>query len=173
MKRIIVFLSFFVTVFAVVFLLSLLLPSKITVAKSVEINATVETVKQQIIDFNNWKNWYPAFSDNNFTVVKNSTSNNQLVSVTLTDIRGKKITLIQADTTEGKVTIKVQSSSSSKVDYQFILIPKTNRQTELIWNVNTYLGWYPWKRIQGIFLDKFSGEQYVAVLRDLKVAAEH
>jgi hypothetical protein len=35
------------------------------------------------------------------------------------------------------------------------------------------MGWYPWKKIQGIFLDKFTGDQYVAAMKDLKIAAEH
>jgi hypothetical protein len=39
--------------------------------------------------------------------------------------------------------------------------------------VNVDLGWYPWKRIEGIFFDKFSGTQYESALEDLKSAAEN
>jgi hypothetical protein len=173
MKRVLVFLAFFITVFVVIFLLSLLLPSTITVSKSVEINASAQAVKQQITGFGQWKNWYPAFQDKNITVVQNPVSGTNLSSVSLIDTSGQKVTLILVDTTQNEIKIKVHSSSSTKVDYYFIMKHKADNQTELIWNVNTHLGWYPWKKIQGIFLDKFSGDQYVAALKDLKYAAEH
>lgn len=172
MKSAIVFLTFFLTVFVIIFLLSLLLPSKVTVAKSVEINGSREEVRNQIIDFDRWKNWYPAFKDKGISIVKNQSSNNSN-SVVLTDMKGKKITLILADSTHNEIEIKVESSSSTKVNYQFILTPKMDNQIELTWNINTQFGWYPWKRIQGIFLDKFSGDQYTAALADLKNAVEH
>lgn len=173
MKRIVVFVAFIITVFIVIFLLSLFLPSRVTVAKTIDINASAETVKQQIIDFYQWKNWYPAFKESNITVVKNPISDSSLDSVTLMDVNGKKTTFILADTLQNKINIKVQNSSSTAVDYQFLLIHKTDNQTELTWNISVHMSWYPWKKIQGIFLDKFSGDQYVAALKDLKNAAEH
>lgn len=173
MKRVVVFVAFIITVFVIIFLLSLFLPSSVTVSKTIDINASAESVKQQIIDFSQWKNWYPAFKDKNITVVKNPVPDNNLSSVTLTDTNGKKITLILADTAQKKIVVQVHSSSSAKVDYQFILIPKMENQTELTWNISVHMSWYPWKKIQGILLDKFSGDQYVDALKDLKDAAEH
>ena len=172
MKNAIVFLSFLITVFVVIFLLSLLLPSKVTVAKSVEINGSIDKVRSQIIDFDKWKNWYLAFKDKDISVVKNQSSNN-LNSVVLIDMKGKKITLIVVDSTRNEIEVNVESSSSTKLSYQFVLTPKADHETELTWNINTQFGWYPWKRIQGIYLDKFSGDQYVAALADLKNAVEH
>lgn len=172
MKRVAVFITFFITVFGIIFLLSLFLPSTVTVSKTIDINASAETVKQQIIDFYQWKNWYPAFQDKNITVVKNPVLNSSLSSVILTDTSGKKMTFILADTAQNKINIKVQGSSSTIVDYQFLLIHKSDNETELTWNISVHMGWYPWKKIQGIFLDKFSGDQYVAALKDLKNVAE-
>ncbi|HEY5367945.1 MAG TPA: SRPBCC family protein [Hanamia sp.] len=173
MKKIIIFLSFILCVFFVIFFVCLLLPSKVTVAKSVEINASSIEVRNQIEDFSQWKNWYPAFKEKDSTGVQQPVSKNNLNSVTFTDTKGNKITLVLADTTQTEIKINLVSSSSVKVDYQFILKPKSDHETELIWNVNTYLGWSPWKRIEGIFLDKFSGPQYEGALKDLKDAAEH
>lgn len=173
MKGVLNFLFFIITVFVIILLVSLLLPSKVTVTKSVEINATPERVRDQIINFENWKNWYPAFTDENITVIKNPPSQNILNSVTLKDKRGKDITLDMVDSSRNIITINLQSSSSAKVNYQFFLIPKINNQTQLTWNVNTDLGWYPWGRIRGIFLDKFSGPQFEAALENLRKAIEN
>ncbi|MDE3181822.1 MAG: SRPBCC family protein [Bacteroidota bacterium] len=167
------FIIFLLGVFIIIFLLALLLPSKVTVAKSVDINASHDKIKNQIANFEQWKNWYPAFKDENITIVKNPSKENIISSVTLKDKEGKTILLNLVDTSNNKINIDVESASSTKVDYTFLLIPKLNNQTQLTWDVNINLGWYPWKRIEGILFDKFSGSQYEAALDDLRKAAEN
>ena len=160
-------------VFIVIFLLAFLLPSKVTVAKSVEVNASHDAVKNEIVNFDKWNKWYPAFKDENITVIKNPSTKNIISSVTLKDKEGKTILLKLADTANNKITINVESASSTQVQYEFLLIPKLNNQTQVTWDVNINLGWYPWKRIEGIFFDKFSGSQYESALDDLRKAAEN
>lgn len=169
MKRLFGFFIFFIFVFIVISLVSLLLPSKVTVTRSVEINATPEMVAYQIVDFEKWKNWYPAFKDENITIKIN---NSEPLSVTLKDKKGRNIILTRMESKPDMITFDVNSSSSSKITYRFTLIKKTNSQTQLTWDINTDMGWYPWKRIQGILLDKFSGNQYEMALSNLKKAAE-
>jgi carbon monoxide dehydrogenase subunit G len=171
--RIIRFIIFLLAVFIVIFLISLLLPSKVTVSKSVDINAPKEAVFNQIVNFEEWKNWYPAFKDENISIIKNPPAANTLASVTLKDTNGKSVTLLLVDTSEQTINIDLQSASSTKVNYQFILTPKVNNQTLLTWNVNTNLGWLPWKKMEGILLDKFSGDQCETALENLKKAAEN
>lgn len=166
------FIIFLLGIFVIIFLLALLLPSKVTVAKSVDINASHDAVKNQIVNFNNWKNWYPAFKGEKVKVVENSAAT-IISSVTLEDNKGKKMLLNLVDTSNNNVNVKVESASSTRVQYEFLLVPKLNNQTQLTWNINVDLGWYPWKRIEGILFDKFSGSQYEAALEDLKKAAEN
>ena len=167
------FIIFLLAVFIIIFLLALLLPSKVTVAKSVEVNASHDQVKKEIVDFAEWEKWYPAFKDQNITVIKNPSAKNILSSVTLKDKEGKSILLNLIDTANNKIDIDVESTSSTKVQYEFLLIPKMNNQTQVTWDVNIDLGWYPWKRIEGILFDKFSGSQYESALDDLRKAAEN
>ncbi|MEO8819758.1 MAG: SRPBCC family protein [Ginsengibacter sp.] len=167
------FIIFIVFVFIVIFLLALVLPSKVTVPKSVDINASHDSVKNQIINFENWKNWYPAFKDENIAIIRNPPSKYILSSVTLKNNKGKNIVLNMVDTSGSKIIVNVESGSSTKVNYLFILIPKENNQTQLTWDVNIDLGWYPWKRIEGILFDKFSGAQYQSALDNLRKAAEN
>jgi carbon monoxide dehydrogenase subunit G len=171
--RLLRFSIFILAIFIIIFLISFLLPSKVTVAKSVEINASQENVSSQITNFKNWENWYPAFKDENITVIKNSSEKDNLASVTLKDKNGKMVNLNLIDSSQNTIDIQLQSSSSTKVNYQFILTPKTNNQTQLTWNVNINLGWQPWKKIEGILLDKFSGDQYETALDNLRKAAEN
>ena len=170
MKRLRGFFIFLVFILAIIAIISLLLPSKVTIAKSVDINASPEKITSQITDFEQWKNWYPAFSDENITVTNNTPGAH---SVTLTDRNGKKMILNITEAKPQMINVQVQSSSSAKVNYRFILTPKINNQTQLTWDINTEMKWYPWKKIQGIFLDKISGNQYQTALENLKKAAEN
>ncbi len=111
------FILFLLGVFIIIFLLALLLPSKVTVAKSVDINASHDAVKNQIVNFEQWKKWYPAFKDENITIRKKSSTKNSLSSVTLKDKEGKTILLNLVDTSNNKINIDVVSASSTKVDY--------------------------------------------------------
>ena len=145
------FLFFIISVFIVISLVCLLLPSKVTVTKSVDINASTEKVRDQIINFENWKNWYLAFTDENISIIKNPPSKDTLISVTLNDKQGRSNTLNLVDSSKQTLSINLESGSSTKVSYQFIFIPEKNNKTQLTWNVNTDMGWLPWKRIKGIF----------------------
>ena len=166
------FIIFLLAIFIIILLLAFLLPSRVTVAKSVEINAPRQNIMKQIVNFDEWKNWYPAFKDENISVVKNKASADYISSVTLKNKNGTAIVLNLMDTSNNQIDIRVQSSSSTKVTYQFLLIPKLNNEHQLTWNINIDMGWYPWKRVQGILFDKFSGAQYESALEDLRKAAE-
>lgn len=167
------FIIFLLSIFVIIFLISLLLPSRVTVAKSVDINAAREKVMNQIVNFEEWKDWYPAFKDENITIIKNASNRNMFSSITLKDVNGKSVNLNLIDSSQNIIDIQLESSSSTKVNYQFILTPKINNQTQLTWNVNINLGWLPWKKIEGILMDKFSGPQYETALENLKKAAEN
>jgi len=173
MMRFLKFIFFLLSVFVIIFLVSLLLPSRVTILKYVEVNAPLRNVEKQVVDFENWKNWYPAFKDENITVIKNTPGKGVLSSVTLKDMSGKSVNLNLIDTIQHMINIQLETSSSTKVNYQFVLVRKVNGETQLTWNVNINLGWMPWKKIQGIFMDKFSGQQYQSALDNLKKAAEN
>jgi carbon monoxide dehydrogenase subunit G len=167
------FILFLGSIFIIIFLVSLLLPSHVTVLKYVEINAPVEKVMKNVVNFEEWKNWYPAFTDENITVIQNPPAKGILSSVTLKDVNGKNVKLNLLDTSKHVIEIQLQSSSSTQINYQFAVIEKANNQTELTWNVIINLGWLPWKKIQGIFMDRFSGQQYQIALENLKKATEN
>lgn len=170
--------SFFVFFFNIVVILiliafgGLLLPSKVTVTKSVLINASPKKAAAQINDFDNWATWYPALQNKKVSVTGNTPKTNVLQSIALKDDNGKQIDLHLIQSSPDSINIEVKSQSSTKVFYQFLLIPHDNGKTQLTLNVNAYFEWYPWEKVKGIFLDKISGPQYESALLKLKEAAE-
>ena len=165
---------FFIAVFILLAFLSLItvfLPSKVTVSKTILIKANENEVALQIANFENWKNWYPAFQNKNVTVKtfqKNDTS-----FAAITDEKQRKLLLVLLKSVPGNIDILLSEENKNKVTYQFILLPHGTGQTQLTWNVNTTLDWYPWKKLAGIFLDKITGPQYEEALQNLKATIEN
>jgi predicted PurR-regulated permease PerM len=171
MRYAIVFI-FSIVIIILIALAGLLLPSKVTITKSVLINAPSQKIKKQVNDFSNWKNWYPAFQDSTIIVTNNILKRNTLQSVSLKDNNGKQIDLDLVVSSDDTIEVAVGSPSSTKVFYQFLLIPHLSGKTQFTLNVNTYFKWYPWEKIKGIFLDKISGPQYESALNKLKEFVE-
>ena len=149
-----------------------LLPSRVTMSKSVLVKASKVKVNAQIQDFNNWKNWYPAFQNEKLTLVNNQPGPGAAITISLTEGGTTRLHLNLMQSKTDTILVVVKSGSPTTVSYQFILKDHSNAQTQLIWNINANLGWYPWEKIKGIFLDKMNGPQYEAALINLKRAAE-
>jgi hypothetical protein len=170
MRRIIFLFVGVLVILTLLGLASLLLPSKITVAKSVLINAPKEVIRNELSDFNNWKEWYPAMQD---SLAKISIQlDEQNSSVLIIDKSGKKLQLIHEPSIGDTILVKIITSSQSTSDYQFLLMPHGPYSTQVTLNVNTYFRGYPWEKIKGVFLDKISGQYYETVLEQLKKAIE-
>jgi hypothetical protein len=169
------FLRFIFSIFIiliVMLLASMLLPSNVTVTKSILINAAQNKVDEQIKDFNNWKNWYPAFQNENVSVKNNPAKPGIINSVSLKDSKGKTINFDLMEFKRDTILVDLESGSSTQVSYEFIITSHTDGHTQLTWNVNASLGWYPWNKIKVIFLDKITGPQYEEALKTLKLVAE-
>lgn len=171
MRSVKVFVIGMIIIFSFLSILTIFLPSKVTVSKSIIINAPEVEVAKEINSFNNWKQWYPAFQDHDISVTisqKNSSS-----FVTLTDQRNRQLSMTIIQSAPENINILLSEENKNEVSYQFILMRGRNGQTQLTWNVNTILSWYPWKKITGIFLDKINGPQYEEILQNLKTAVEN
>ncbi|MEO6814876.1 MAG: hypothetical protein ABI172_13175 [Ginsengibacter sp.] len=172
MRSVIIFLFSLFIFFIIIALVGLLLPSKVTITKSVLINATSDRIRSQILDFNNWKNWYPPLQNENVSVIANPPKKNALRSVSVKDYKGEQVDFDLIYTSRDTLVVAVKSQSSTKLYYQFLLIPHLSGKMQLTLNVNTVFKWYPWEKIKGVFLDKISGPQYEAALSNLKKLVE-
>lgn len=170
MRSIKLFLVVILILISFLFLITAFLPSKVTVSKSTIVNATEQKIAMQINDFNNWKNWYPAFQNKEISV--NIFRQNDTQLATVTNEKNQTISITLAKSVDKNIEILLSEQSKKNINYQFVFKPNGKGQTQLTWNVNTDLGWYPWKKLAGIFLDKVTGPQYEAALQNLKNASE-
>ncbi len=169
MRRVKLFSILIITLLGFLCLVTLFLPSKVTVSKSVYINAPESKVVQQIDKFKNWKNWNPDFQAKNISVIIPDSDSSRVI---LSDERERKFSMKMIKYGPENIGIILSSENKTPVTYQFIFSNKNTGKTLLTWNVNTTLPWYPWKKITGIFLDKIAGPQYETVLQNLKSVVE-
>ncbi len=151
-------------------LITLFLPQRITVTRWINIDASETIVAAQINDFKNLKNWYPAFQNENISV--DISQKNDTPSVILTNENGKMIFLVLLKSSPQNINIRLLDDDQNLKTYRFVIVPNNKGQTQLTWNVDVELGWYPWKKLGSIFLDKFIGPQCEAALENLKKSAE-
>lgn len=87
--RIVKFIIIAICLLFLIFLgISLVLPAKIKVERSISIRAKPKAVKYQILNFRNWPNWHPYLQTGE--KIKISLSRNEK-KMELTDNRGKKL----------------------------------------------------------------------------------
>lgn len=170
MRSVKLFVTALVVLLAFIFLITLFLPSQVTVSKSITINAAENKVAEQILYFNNWKNWYPAFQDKNISTNISPKDKNTFEIYSVTKPEKLSITLLVAK--KDSIVFSVAQDGRNNQTYQFTMIPNGQAKTLLTWNINVNLGPYPWRKFVGIFLDKISGYSYENALQKLKTAAE-
>ena len=170
MRQAKLFFTAVVILIAFLCLITVFLPSHIIVSKWVTVNANENAVAVQVNNFNNWKNWYPAFQNKEVTV--NISEQDNKAVATLTNKNQKKVILSLLKSSPENISVYVSEENGNSKTYQFVLSPNGAGQTQITWNVNMQLGWYPWRKFAGIFLDKVTGPQYEAALQNLKIAVE-
>ncbi|MEO6683067.1 MAG: SRPBCC family protein [Ginsengibacter sp.] len=168
MRKIIFFIISALFLIGLLFLLSMFLPSKTSVTKSIGINAPSSEVYKYVNDFQSWPEWFLPMQDSSVTI----SFDKEQETVTLTDLKQKKLIFEKLPSASDTINIALRSRSASEVFYQFILIPQNAQNTQLVLNVNTHFKWYPWEKIKGVFQDKMSGPMYQKSILQLEKAVE-
>jgi len=152
-------------------LITVFLPSHMTITRTVLIHADEKAVRMQITDFSNWMHWYPAFQNAHATVLIGSHGDTSFATLKFDQQRQLSLGLFQ--TPDNTIEVFFPAAERKGENYQFILVKNGSGLIQLTWHATTTLGWYPWKKLGGIFLDKITGPQYDEALQHLKSAAEN
>jgi len=157
--------------FVLITLLSLLLPSRIMIARSVDINAVPDSIRAQVADLQRWKEWHPVFVNNN--------------SITYSKIRQGKGAYAEWPSASGINRLEITAADSNvtrftvgrtdmlPVENKITLLPSATGNVQVEWSSLTNLKWYPWEKFSGIFLEKITGAGYDSALAALKRRCEN
>jgi hypothetical protein len=150
-----------VGLFIVVFLMSLLIPSKIRISRAVDITAPKDSVVQQLSDLRNWQRWNqlvtspdinnPSYSNNSFT--------SDRLQVMLQSVKADSIFTMWTQQ-GGK---QIASAYTLHVQDNTVVVQ---------WYFDFKLNWYPWEKFGSIIFDKQLGPPMEYSLAELKKELE-
>lgn len=172
LKRILIIVA---VVFAMIFILSLFLPLRYHVERSMVINSPMDSVFHNINNLKQWNQWIPFNKDTDTTFVITYSEPFEGIGASQ-KWDGKKL---------GKGSLKITKSDAGKVieyeeslgDQSFkingtFLFKDTANGVKVIWQEEGSNGLNPAARIFGKFYDKIIGEDFERGLENLKKFCE-
>jgi len=159
--------------FIFISILSLLIPSRAKVGRTVVIDEVAKgKIYAQVYDLKNWKNWHPSFSSELATVnFSNITAGENGSCDIIYNNKTTHLQITKADTAIIAFTLTAAGENDISNQLHFYSIPQS-QQTTVHWQSVTQLHWYPWDKFYAIFIDKLTGPGYEAALNGLKTFTE-
>ncbi len=151
-----------IVLFVILTAISSLLPSKVLVSRAIDIQAPVNTIREQVFQLKNWQNW-------------------------MTDARGEKAAyqltanggLSIGETTIQKIsandsTLVSEWSASPVMKATFRIIDHHNADSIITvqWQMEQKVKWYPWQKFASITKDEIWGGSMEKSLDNLKKLVE-
>jgi hypothetical protein len=136
------------SLFLIMTLFSLFIPSTVRISKAIDIRGGKEELRRQIGDAANWKNWFWG---------KDSASKNFVI----TEINSSTI-VAETINTKKPVTSTwnfLEYSGSDTVTVQ--------------WYLDFHLRWYPWEKLASLLLENVYGNRMAESLERLRAIAEN
>jgi hypothetical protein len=165
--------AFFVGItglFVIITLLSLLIPSRVEVVRSVAIyNTTTAAAIKQIEEVVYWKNWHPIFTLDS-AIIKSrslSASGKSMSYIILHRQKESVITVLSADSATVNLLLQSPGEYDITNELSALAIPGQDG-IQVSWKAITQLHWYPWEKFYAIFIDKLTGPGYDQALAGLK-----
>lgn len=154
-----------ISLFSIITLFSLLIPSSVRISRAVVINnADAAAVYNQIIPFENWKNWHPIYTTDSATFNRDSKGADFHIIHRQQDIQ---LLLQKADS--NSIQFLLQTKGANDVQNEIVIHSLPSQQAvQVEWRTITRLNWYPWEKFYGIFLDQLTGASYEGALNGLK-----
>lgn len=157
----VVFFAFLITGF------SLFIPSRIVISKAINIGAKRDSINNQLVGVEKWKNWYPGFDT--LELIELDKQNGKIFSA-----KTKGISILLSSVTDSVIAAEFRSIAKRPIinNWQTITYPHTDSVT-LQWSMNFHLKWYPWEKFSSLLLEKRYGPQMEQGLENLKMLLEN
>ena len=155
------------------FLFSLLLPTRVRISRGVVISKTVDTITAYLRDIRQWHDWNPLMQlddANSFSYTGDSVA--QWTSQQGSSTRNT-ISIFQKRDSILPVTLDLYGQG--KLESGFTLTPHEGMGgsgTQVEWWIIEKTGWLPWNKFYGIFADRLKGPVIEKGLDQLRIKLE-
>jgi hypothetical protein len=149
----------------IITIISLFIPSHVSISRAVQINSSKEKVMEQLSDPVHWKNWYPAADSSEFFY-----ENGRLKGLILNKKKRQNIMIVKK--TENEVAA-VYTLSNRKLVTGWQVVPAADSNSVTVqWYINFHLRWYPWEKFSSFMFERIYNPQLEEGLNNLKVLLE-
>jgi hypothetical protein len=155
-----------------IFLISLLLPSKAVIERAGVIEAPSAAVYAQINDLRNWQQWNPWTQTLGGNLQFSEPSSGAGASYSWAGQQPGKVTVLDSDPSHG-LHYNMIFRDMKPVNGGLEIKPTADgKGTAIRWYMQTDLGWLPWWKLRGFMADKLMGPQVEEGLTRLKARCE-
>lgn len=158
---------------SLVFIISLLFPSTVTVSRDISINSNPGIVKRELLNVLTWPEWYVSFKANPKQVSALPFENGDGGSLTwkVGENKSNKITLAVVDS--ASIDADVNTNGDLTMQSRFSIAPSQDgRSARLLWKVLLPLGWQPWHKFRGMFAEDMIAPMMEETLNNFKAYVE-
>ncbi|MEQ8323560.1 MAG: SRPBCC family protein [Vicingaceae bacterium] len=173
MKRILIILG---VVVAIILGIALILPNSAHVERSIEINAPVSVIFDQVSDYKKNSNWSPWFEkDPDMEIIWGEVTEGLNASYQWSGNKdvgsGDMKTIELEENTMIKNEVNFMGRGSSMATWKFEASEDSEDLTKVTWSLDAGLAW-PVERYFGLFFDGMVGPDYERGLEKLKMVCE-
>lgn len=157
------FVLFFLAL--IVTLFSLIIPSRVVISRSAEIEGSSDSVMVTIQRLETWQHWFPAIAANK---QKLTSLNSNSKSITWL-YNGNPSKIEVEESQPNAIKFSYEDANNPKVENIISCFPVENKPntSNVEWTAVTKLKWYPWEKFSGLFFEKVTGPGYEYGLAEL------
>jgi hypothetical protein len=146
-----------VILFLMVWLFSLLMPSRIRVSRAIDISVPKDSVVSAIADLQQWQHWNDLVNNDQYTNKQYTASKFIADQISIT-----------AHPVKGDTLLTTWKQKSGRTITGGFTWDGNNRRMVLQWYFDIHLRWYPWEKFSSIIFDKQLGPPMEKSLANLK-----
>jgi Polyketide cyclase / dehydrase and lipid transport len=165
MRYVRLFLLSFGSLFLLITVISLFIPSRVRISRAANIKAPFSLVWKQVDDMQQWRAWNPFFAELSASEISHAdTSNGSLQKM---EVNGTSISWKEKKQNE-RIAEMLRPGSLPVINGWKCISHPGSDSTTIHWYMDFHLRWYPWEKFGSIMLERSYGPKMEQGLTQLK-----
>jgi len=149
----------------IITIISLFIPSHVTISRAVQINTSKEKVMEQLSDPVNWKSWYPGADSTEYFY------DGGIIKGLILNKNKHHYIIISSKRKDEVIATYILPHKEIVTGWKVIPAIGSNSVT-VQWYMDFHLRWYPWEKFSSFMFERIYNPQLEEGLNNLKVLLE-
>jgi hypothetical protein len=154
-----------ISLLLIITIISLFIPSRVSVSRAVQINTSKERLMKQLSEPVNWKNWYPGADSSDYFY-----EDGVIEGLVLNKDKHHYIIISEKKNDE---VIATYILPRKKIVTGWQVVPAADSNSVTVrWYMDFHLRWYPWEKFSSFVFERIYNPQLEKGLNNLKAMLE-